>query len=90
MIVNEAMTNAAKYAYEGRKRGTFELRGERKDGFYHLSCIDDGPGIPNNQTAGTGLGMRILLAAAQQLGGELVTPERESGGELKVTWPLTD
>tara|TARA_R100000935_G_scaffold13820_1_gene27863 strand:- start:5226 stop:6311 length:1086 start_codon:yes stop_codon:yes gene_type:complete len=90
MIVNEAMTNAAKYAYEGRKRGTFELRGERKDGFYHLSCIDDGPGIPNNQTTGTGLGMRILLAAAQQLGGELVTPERESGGELKVIWPLTD
>ena len=90
MIVNEAMTNAAKYAYEGRKRGTLDLRGERKGGFYHLSCIDDGPGIPKDRTTGTGLGMRILLAAAQQLGGELETPERESGGEIKIVWPVTD
>ena len=34
--------------------------------------------------------MRILLAAAQQLGGELETPERESGGEIKIVWPVTD
>lgn len=90
MIVNEAMTNAAKYAYQGRKRGAFNLSGESRDGFYHLSCIDDGPGIPDTDPSGTGLGMRILTAAAQQLGGEMTLPHRERGGEIKVIWPIID
>ena len=90
MIVNEAMTNAAKYAYQGRKRGAFNLSGESRDGFYHLSCIDDGPGIPDTDPSGTGLGMRILTAAAQQLGGEMTLPQRERGGEIKVIWPIID
>lgn len=90
MIVNEAMTNAAKYAYVGRKRGTFTLTGQRKGNMYHLTCIDDGPGIPDDRRSGSGLGMRILLAAAQQLGGDLLVPHRETGAEITVVWPVED
>jgi two-component sensor histidine kinase len=90
MIVNEAMTNAAKYAYSDRKRGTFNVTGKRIDGFYHLSCIDDGPGIKGGQSSDSGLGMRILLAAAQQLRGELLMPERDIGCEITVVWPVED
>lgn len=90
MIVNEAMTNAAKYAYQGRNGGTFNVHGERRNGLYHLSCIDDGPGIPQGQQLGKGLGIRILRAAAQQLGGELLTPQRETGGEVMIVWPIED
>ncbi len=90
MIVNEAMTNAAKYAYEGRKRGTFSVTGHQKDRFYHLSCVDDGPGLPEHHAGGSGLGLRILLAAAQQLGGEMETPKRDRGTEIRIIWPLTD
>ncbi|MGR3508159.1 MAG: histidine kinase dimerization/phosphoacceptor domain -containing protein [Sulfitobacter sp.] len=88
MIVNEAMTNAAKYAYQDRERGAFIISGERRGGFYHLSCIDDGPGIPATDPSGSGLGMRILTAAAQQLGGEMTLPDREDGGEVKFIWPI--
>lgn len=88
MIVNEAMTNAAKYAYEGRKRGSFAVTGQNIDGLYHLRCIDDGPGLPKGHRSGTGLGMRILMAAAEQLGGELQTPNRDTGTEIKVAWPV--
>lgn len=90
MFVNEAMTNAAKYAYVGRKRGTFTVTGTRTGGFYHLRCIDDGPGLQAGETPGTGLGMRILQVAAQQLGGELLTPERDNGCEISVIWPVKD
>jgi two-component sensor histidine kinase len=90
MIVNEAMTNAAKYAYSDRKRGTFNVTGKCIDGFYHLSCIDDGPGINGGQSSDSGLGMRILLAAAQQLRGELLMPERDIGCEITVVWPVED
>ncbi len=89
MIVNEVMTNAAKYAYTGRHHGIFRLIGEKKDGYYHLSGIDDGPGLPEDHE-GDGLGMRILLAAAQQLGGKMLTPKREQGTEITVIWPLSD
>lgn len=90
MIVNEAMTNAAKYAYHDRRRGTFSIRGMRKGETYQLTCIDDGPGIPAVINRDTGLGMRILLAAAQQLGGELSVTERDTGGEIVIGWPLGD
>lgn len=88
MIVNEAMANASKYAYQDSRRGTFTVTGKHENGFYHLSCIDDGPGLPEGNGSDTGLGMRILMAAAQQLGGEMTMPERETGTEIKVVWPI--
>lgn len=89
MIVNEAMTNAAKYAYEGRRRGRFSITGKRENGIYRLTCTDDGPGLAGKQDS-MGLGMRILQAAAQQLGGELVTSDEDvEGAEITVTWPIS-
>jgi len=32
--------------------------------------------------------MRILTAAAQQLGGEMTLLDREDGGEVKFIWPI--
>jgi len=63
---------------------------QRSDGFYHLSCTDDGPGFAEGLGSETGLGMRILIAAAQQLGGELLIPDRDTGVEIEVVWPIKD
>jgi two-component sensor histidine kinase len=90
MIVNETITNAAKYAFADRKSGNFAVVGQRSDGFYHLSCTDDGPGFAEGLGSETGLGMRILIAAAQQLGGELLIPDRDTGVEIEVVWPIKD
>jgi two-component sensor histidine kinase len=89
MIVNEAITNAAKYAYEGRRHGTFSVTGRRDGDYYLLDCIDDGPGVSGiGDPEGTGLGMRIMLAAAQQLGGDMTLPEYDEGLKISVRWPL--
>lgn len=106
MIVNEAMANAAKYAYGDGQSGTFRVTGRRLEDAYVLTCADDG-GTPEETSAvaacaaaedatptptpisGTGLGNRIMLAAAQQMGGELETTPTPQGYVVTLRWPLT-
>jgi two-component sensor histidine kinase len=68
-IVNELVTNSAKYA-EGHVTVRIEAASPTDR---YLSVIDDGPGLPAgfNPTKGTGLGMKIVLSLVQQIGGEL-------------------
>ncbi|MFN4216509.1 MAG: sensor histidine kinase [Brevinematales bacterium] len=42
IIVNELITNAAKYAFQGREKGNVEVRLEKKEGVVILSIQDDG------------------------------------------------
>lgn len=88
MIVNEAITNAAKYAYEGRSKGLFRVTGTLSGETYELACSDDGAGAVSGEASGTGLGMRIMEAAAQQLGGELEKNDGPDGFTLSLTWPV--
>lgn len=92
MIVNEAIANAAKYAFEGRDHGSFDITGKIEGDSYVLTCADDGgpSGAGAVQTIiGTGLGMRIMQAAAQQLGGDLDTYAGDKGHVVTLRWPLT-
>jgi two-component sensor histidine kinase len=68
-IVNELVTNSAKYA-EGHVTVRIEATSPTDR---VLSVIDDGPGLPAGfQPAHSkGLGMRIVLSLVQQIGGEL-------------------
>ncbi len=88
MIVNEAVTNAAKYAFDGRNCGRISIRGQQSDGQYILTCTDDGPGLGTSHNGQSGLGLRIIEASAQQLGGDMHLPHSESGTEVRVVWPL--
>ncbi len=88
MIVNEAMTNAAKYAFEGRARGMFRVTGTLEGDRYTLECIDDGAGSGGAGPGGTRLGMRIMQAAAQQLGGKLEVEDTPEGYTLRLSWPV--
>ena len=68
-IVNELVTNSAKYA-----EGHVTVRiGAASPTDRYLSVIDDGPGLPAgfDPTKGKGLGMKIVLSLVQQIGGEL-------------------
>tara|TARA_R110002110_G_scaffold208965_6_gene421225 strand:+ start:1772 stop:2863 length:1092 start_codon:yes stop_codon:yes gene_type:complete len=92
MIVNEAMANAAKYAFSGRPGGVFQVTGKVVDGDYVLTCADDGnagQAIEAPIVGGTGLGMRIMQAAAQQLGGTLDAETRQDGHVVTLRWPLS-
>jgi two-component system, sensor histidine kinase PdtaS len=68
-VANELVTNAAKY---GTGRITVSLEPDREKG-YALSVSNDGPGLPEgfDPAARKGLGMRIVRALVEQIGGEL-------------------
>jgi len=68
-IVNELVTNSAKYA-DGHVTVRIEAASPTDR---RLSVIDDGPGLPAGfiPTQGRGLGMKIVLSLVQQIGGEL-------------------
>lgn len=89
MIVNEAMANAAKYAFGGRKRGQFTVTGTIENGIYSLTYQDDGTSDSAAQVDGTGLGMKIMDAAAQQLEGTLDVSNQGEGYTLTLRLPIT-
>ena len=65
LIVNELITNAAKYAYRSQPGGTIRVCLARTDdGKVNLSISDEGEGLPVDfdPRSATGLGMRIVRA----------------------------
>jgi len=85
LITNELVTNSAKH---GAKAVTVRFTCEGDS--YRLSVADDGPGLPNDFSidGSSGLGMRVLSALAQQLGGTLQASANRTGkGALvSVAW----
>jgi two-component sensor histidine kinase len=77
LIVNELITNAAKYA-DGNT--TVRLKETSRFG-YSLSVSDDGPGLPEGfVTADSkGLGMKIVESLVAQIGGKLCVTAGDNG-----------
>jgi len=85
-IVNELITNSAKYA-----KGNIIVRVETTSPACHsLSVLDDGPGLPAgfDPANSTGLGMKIVLALVKQIGGELhiLRGDNGRGARFRVTF----
>jgi chemotaxis protein methyltransferase CheR len=77
LIVNELVTNAVKYAFPPKTKGTVLVALKREPGGLRLTVGDDGKGV-DPQRADSGLGNRLVEGFAQQLGGQL---KRESDGQ---------
>lgn len=87
LIVNELVSNAAKYAYDGEP-GIIWVRIFRSgDLGFSISVRDEGRGLPGNfdPKHSKGLGMRLVKAFARQLGGKLEVCRRNPGTEIVVT-----
>jgi two-component sensor histidine kinase len=85
-IVNELITNSAKYA-----KSNIAVRLETSPSIGHsLSVLDDGPGVPAgfDPAASKGLGMKIIGSLVKQIGGELqIAPgENSRGARFTVTF----
>jgi two-component sensor histidine kinase len=85
-IVNELITNSAKYA-----KGTITVRVEKTSPACHsLSVLDDGPGLPPgfDPAKSKGLGMKIVLSLAKQIGAELhILPgDNGRGARFRITF----
>src|SRR5258708_15894828 len=64
LILNEALTNALKYAFPGRTNGRIQISmtNNHKSGEINLSVEDNGIGIPENYTfnKASSLGMKLM------------------------------
>jgi two-component sensor histidine kinase len=84
-IVNELITNSAKYA-EGHVTVRIEATSPTKRS---LTVEDDGPGLPAGfkPADSKGLGMKIVLSLVQQIGGALhILPGENGRGRFKVNF----
>jgi len=91
LIVNELLTNAAKYAYHGRAGGKFFVTVARAgEDHFSISVRDEGAGLPLDfdPSLATGLGMRVIRFFTQQLKGSLSVRLHNPGTEFVVTIPL--
>jgi two-component sensor histidine kinase len=81
-IVNELITNSAKYA-----KGDIAVRIDATASSYSLSVADDGPGLAAgfDPAHSTGLGMKILKSLVRQIGGTLAFAAGEGGRGTRVT-----
>ena len=85
LLLNEMVSNAFKHGYPDGRTGRVRVVGRREDAErYVLTCVDDGVGgaAPVSQS---GLGGRLMLASAQELGGEIERGPRADATGYEVT-----
>jgi two-component sensor histidine kinase len=87
LIVNELVTNAVKHAFPDGRRGTIRVRLERLGERLCLGVDDDGIPLGSGRSEGTGLGLDLVRALAQQLGGRLEIGPIRGSGKFYVEFP---
>lgn len=75
IVTNELVTNAMKYAYDGRDHGTLRVELRQNAGRITLLVQDDGPGpgataAQKPDSTQGGFGLTLINSIAEQLGGE--------------------
>lgn len=86
LLITEAVTNALKHAFPHDRRGTVWIETRQHDSGRTLRIADDGIGLPAGQGVRLrgSLGMRLMRALADQVGGELELGS-EQGVEVLIT-----
>jgi len=89
LIINELLTNAYKYAFEGRDSGTINIKLNRTNGTCRLTVADDGVGIPENYSdkfEQNGLGLFLVKTLTEQINGQLDI-QKNRGTQFEITFP---
>jgi two-component sensor histidine kinase len=92
LIVNELITNAAKYAYKGEAGGKIWISlalSDKND--FTIRVRDAGEGLPADYdiNRAKGLGMRIVSLLARQLNAKITMIKQVRGSEFVISVPLT-
>jgi len=86
LIVNELVTNAVKYAFPSKTRGTVLVTLKRIPGELRLMVSDDGKGV-DPRRVDSGLGGRLVDTFARQLGGQIARESGKKGTIVCLTLP---
>ena len=89
LIVNELVANSCKYAYPDRSGDVWVAICRVGESGFSISVRDEGIGFGTEfePRKGKGLGMRLVSAFAQQLGGTVEINSRNPGAEFVVSIP---
>jgi two-component sensor histidine kinase len=92
LIVTEAVTNAVKYAFPDRRKGSISVTLAERGDALDLVIEDDGIGIPAGRAVTEmgvrdGIGLRLIRGFARQLGATLEV-EQKQGTRYAVRVPL--
>ncbi len=87
VIINELLTNALKYAFQGRSTGTIHLSLKREGESCTLKVEDTGIGIEPSATK-EGFGLELVRMLTNQLGGTF-SISSERGTRCTVVFPLS-
>jgi two-component sensor histidine kinase len=89
MIVAEAVTNALKYAFQGRPDGKIAINLDVEGRACTLTISDDGPGFPppGAKASRRSLGRSIIESLVSQLRGRLAL-DSGPGATIRVVFPV--
>jgi two-component sensor histidine kinase len=89
LLVNELITNAAKYGYPAGNCGVWVTLSRGPKDAVIISVRDEGVGLPSAFDIKSGrLGMRLVDAFSQQLRGDLQVLRKHPGTEFVLTMPI--
>ncbi|HYG90169.1 MAG TPA: histidine kinase dimerization/phosphoacceptor domain -containing protein [Azospirillum sp.] len=88
LIVNELLTNALKYAFPNGRDGRIVVRLGCTGDTCRLEIRDDGIGLQGKSPKSTSLGMRLVTALVDQIGGDLQT-STDGGVTHTIHFPRT-
>jgi two-component sensor histidine kinase len=86
IMMTELVTNAMKYAFQGRG-GTLLIGAEKRGDRVLFTLRDDGPGLPEGARDSGGFGLELLYGLAEQLGAVL-TLRNDGGLAAELDYPL--
>ncbi|MFC5567043.1 PAS domain-containing protein [Rubellimicrobium aerolatum] len=90
LVVSELVTNAVKYAFQGRDKGRLSVRLRRTPEGARIEVADDGVGLPDgfDPKRSGGLGMKIVTSLVRQVRGKLSLEGVKPGTKAAIDVPL--
>jgi two-component sensor histidine kinase len=89
VIASEFVINSGKHAFPDGRTGMIGIELRAGDSQIELLCRDDGIGRSGTSTGVDGIGLRLIEAAAEQLGGEARILAPPKGFAIAVQIPAT-
>ena len=93
LLINELVSNAISHGFEGRERGTIEIRAWREGELATVEVANDGQGVPEGfvPSESRGLGMRIVhRLVTSDLRGEFTIRSSPERTVATIVFPLAE